>query len=74
MTFQLEVWSKTEDVVQTLLQVRSYSETLVAPGLGGTFRYPIYIRLMGTCVCFNELSCQIGPFLTPENQKFPAFV
>lgn len=25
MTFQLEVWSKTEDVVQTLLQVRCYS-------------------------------------------------
>ena len=25
MTFQLEVWSKTEDVVQTLLQVRSSS-------------------------------------------------
>lgn len=23
-TFQLEVWSKTEDVVQTLLQVRCY--------------------------------------------------
>uniref|UniRef100_A0A8D0A5N5 Neutral sphingomyelinase activation associated factor n=1 Tax=Sander lucioperca TaxID=283035 RepID=A0A8D0A5N5_SANLU len=30
-------WSKTEDVVQTLLQVRSYSQTIVAPRLGGTF-------------------------------------
>uniref|UniRef100_A0A8C4IGI4 Protein FAN n=1 Tax=Dicentrarchus labrax TaxID=13489 RepID=A0A8C4IGI4_DICLA len=29
MTFQLDIWSKTEDVVQTLLQVRSFSETIV---------------------------------------------
>ena len=37
MTFQLEDWSKTEDVVQTFLQVRSLSSIIVALGLGGTF-------------------------------------
>lgn len=29
MNFRLEVWSKTEDVVSTLLQVRSFSKTRV---------------------------------------------
>lgn len=52
VTFQLEGWSKTEDVVQTLLQVRSYSQTTVAPGMGGSFSST-------KCVCLIKLSGKI---------------
>lgn len=44
MTFQLEVWSKTEDIVQTLLQVcnnLNKKNPIVAPGLRGNFQLSV---------------------------------